>query len=193
MKSHKHIPPAVAVFCGLLWLSAATAEVSSPPPAERPAAAAAGMPAGEGLLGYDRLGQPLRLADFRGRVLVVTFWASWCAPCLDELALLENLLARHGEGRLAVVAVNWREDLFQYRASLRTLGATRVRFARDEREAAAAHWQVREIPRRLIFDRQGRLIHDNSGFAPPADARRLIAQLDALLTVAPRDRAIIAP
>lgn len=57
-------------------------------------------------------GHPLRLADLRGSVVVLNFWASWCAPCRDEMPLLQELsveAARTGEP-VAVVGVGVRTD-----------------------------------------------------------------------------------
>ena len=55
-------------------------------------------------------GQRLSLTSFRGRVVVLTFWATWCQPCRDEMKAFERLhrdLARDG---LAIIGINTRED-----------------------------------------------------------------------------------
>ncbi|HET8882725.1 MAG TPA: TlpA disulfide reductase family protein, partial [Solimonas sp.] len=70
------------------WLSAAVFALAL-------AAAHAGPPAvGDippDVLGSGADGRPVRVSDFRGRVLIMTFWASWCGPCIRELSLLERL------------------------------------------------------------------------------------------------------
>lgn len=50
------------------------------------------------------------LADFRGKVVVVDFWASWCKPCLNALPGLERLAAKHPRDKLVIVAVNVDEE-----------------------------------------------------------------------------------
>lgn len=191
MKSHKHIPWASnAVLSGLLTgcallFAAATA-----------AAPAVGEPA-PAALGRDRDGRRLDLADIRGQVVVVTFWASWCTPCLDELAALENLQKRHGKARLRVIAVNWREPLLRYRAGLRQLGGVQLTLSRDEDGSVARAYGVSLIPRSFIIARDGRLAFDNTGFETPGGAVRLAAQIGSLLAPAATEtgsgRAIMPP
>ena len=56
-------------------------------------------------LGKTRGGEEVSLSDRYGRVQAVTFWASWCGPCMNELPLLEKLQRVMGPERLRVVAV----------------------------------------------------------------------------------------
>src|SRR5690606_23928383 len=51
-------------------------------------------------------GEAVQLEDFRGEVVLLNFWASWCKPCLVELPRLEALHARHRERGFTVLAVN---------------------------------------------------------------------------------------
>lgn len=195
MKRHKHIPKetgtravgrtVAAALLATLLLGLPSGSGAAPAPGAIPPQA----------LGYDRQGRALNLGEARGRVVVVTFWASWCTPCLDELAALENLQKRIGGERLLVVAVNWREDLFQYRASLRRLEGVQIRLSRDETEAVAKAYGVDTIPRSFLIGRDGRLAFDNRGFESPQDVARLARQIASLLAELgePSPHAIIAP
>lgn len=51
-------------------------------------------------------GEPTTLADFSGKALLVNFWATWCAPCREEMPYLDTLSARYGGDDFAVVTIN---------------------------------------------------------------------------------------
>jgi cytochrome c biogenesis protein CcmG, thiol:disulfide interchange protein DsbE len=50
-------------------------------------------------------GEPIRLADLRGRPVVVNFWASWCGPCIEEFPLLRDAAERHAADGLVVIGI----------------------------------------------------------------------------------------
>jgi len=60
-------------------------------------------------------GDQVQLANLRGRWVVLNFWATWCAPCVEELPLLQQL-AEHYPDQLTVLALNMREDENEVRA-----------------------------------------------------------------------------
>jgi len=55
-------------------------------------------------------GRPWRLADLRGRAVLLNFWATWCAPCRSEMPTLQQLADLYGPRELAVVAMNFRQS-----------------------------------------------------------------------------------
>lgn len=96
-----------------------------------------------------------RLADARGRVVVLNFWATWCEPCRAELPSLELLAARHQNDRFDVMAVNFREGEGTIRRFLERQPLT-LPVLRDGDGAAARAWQVRVFPSTVLIGRDGR-------------------------------------
>lgn len=82
----------------------------------------------------DFAGARHRLSDFRGKVVYVNLWATWCGPCRAELPDMQELLERHAD-QLAIIAVNRREPLERARAFFRDLprndGGTGISFTVD--------------------------------------------------------------
>ncbi|TXT39954.1 MAG: redoxin domain-containing protein [Comamonadaceae bacterium] len=62
------------------------------------------------LAGTDLQGHDWRLADLRGKAVLINFWASWCEPCLAEMPSLQALAQTYGPDKLVVLAVNFKES-----------------------------------------------------------------------------------
>jgi thiol-disulfide isomerase/thioredoxin len=76
------------------------------------------------LVGLTTHGPALTLAELHGKVVLLTFWATWCPPCGPELEVLESLHRELGAERLAIVAVNAGESMPVIRESSRARGLT---------------------------------------------------------------------
>jgi len=130
-------------------------------------------------------GSPLRLADTRGEVVLVDFWASWCPPCRTSFPALDALYRElHGRG-LDVLAVNVDERASDADAFLATHPRAMPVF-RDPKGEAAAAFRLAAMPTSFLIDRTGRIRYTHTGYtAAVADAYR--QEIAALLEeTAPR-------
>ncbi len=110
----------------------------------------------------DLEGRRHRLADYRGSVVLVNFWATWCVPCRDEMPSIERLRASLQGRRFAVLAVNLAEPEPRIRRFLDTVP---VGFAvlLDRDGATAKAWQARILPATYIVGPDGRIRYQYFG------------------------------
>jgi thiol-disulfide isomerase/thioredoxin len=115
----------------------------------------------------DLEGKSHRLADYRGKVVLVNFWATWCVPCRDEMPSIERLRASLDGRPFAVLAVNLAEPESRIRKFLESLEQqlVPVRFAilmdRDTKTAKA--WQAKLLPATYIIAPDGAIRYRHLG------------------------------
>jgi cytochrome c biogenesis protein CcmG, thiol:disulfide interchange protein DsbE len=108
-------------------------------------------------------GATRRLADYRGGVVVVNFFASWCAPCDDEapiLARLQRRLARTHDGTVIGVAVDDASE--DTRAFVASHGLT-FPILRDVDRSLANGYKVTGLPETYVIDARGRIVAGQAG------------------------------
>ena len=107
----------------------------------------------------DGEGRPLTLADFRGKVILLNIWATWCIPCLREMPTLDRLQAKLGGPRFEVVVLSIDiggipvVEKFYRALKLKALGIYVDKTLRVQRDLG-----IVGIPTTLLIDRQGREI-----------------------------------
>jgi thiol-disulfide isomerase/thioredoxin len=112
---------------------------------------------------------PLRLADLRGQVVYLDFWASWCGPCKQSFPWMNTVQARYGARGLQVVAVNvdaHTEDARQFLADM----PPRFRVAFDARGDTPKGYGVKGMPTSVLVGADGRVLAVHSGFRVDEEA-----------------------
>jgi thiol-disulfide isomerase/thioredoxin len=108
----------------------------------------------------DMDGERHRLADYRGKVILVNFWATWCPPCRREMPALEALYLKYREQGLVVLAINQWEDadhVFAYMGQLNVFPTFPVLF--DPESRVSADYGVKGLPTSFLIDREGNLLY----------------------------------
>ncbi|MCM0020097.1 MAG: TlpA family protein disulfide reductase, partial [Tagaea sp.] len=102
-------------------------------------------------------GKELGLGDFAGRVAVVNFWATWCAPCVEEMPALDRLHAALAQEGIEVVAISVdRGGLRQAAPFFEVNGLKNLPVYLDPSGASMRALGVRGLPTTIVIDRQGR-------------------------------------
>lgn len=128
----------------------------------------------------DAAGGEHRLGDWKGRVILVNYWATWCAPCRQEMPSLDRLQAAMGGERFAVLTIaTGRNALPAIERFFAETGVTHLPVLLDPRSALARAAGVAGLPATVLIDAEGREIGRVIGEADWASPEAM-ALIDAL-------------
>lgn len=124
-------------------------------------------------IGIDRLGA--LVAEQRGKVVIVNFWASWCGPCRKEFPTLERLRDVFPTKKIHIIGISLDFDRDMYSEFAQRQGFGYPVYLGDER--LMDELDIDAIPKTLIFDRQGKLAANHDG---PAGFAELHAEIERI-------------
>lgn len=106
----------------------------------------------------DMNGNKHDLKDYRGRVVVVNFWATWCPPCREEMPSMEKAWEKLQKNNIAMLAINVGEDadtIFTFTADY----PVTFPLLMDRDSSVIKAWPVRGLPTTFVIDKQGRIVY----------------------------------
>ena len=117
-------------------------------------------------------GENLRLSEYRGDVVMINFWATWCGPCRQEMPLLDELYSRYQRVGFNLLGVNIDDDSNRAMDMVRELGVSfPVLF--DASKEVSKLYQVNAMPVTVLVDREGRVRHVHHGYKPGYEQKYL--------------------
>lgn len=110
-------------------------------------------------------GENLRLSEYRGDVVMVNFWATWCGPCRQEMPLLDELYSRYERVGFSLLGVNIDDDS---RKAMRMVSELGVSFPVlfDARKEVSKLYEVDAMPVTVLIDREGTIRYVHHGYKP---------------------------
>ena len=127
----------------------------------------------------DMAGREVDLSSFKGDVVLVNFWATWCEPCREEMPSLQRLQQKFGAQGLRVLAVNVGEGAPRIRQFLERTPVS-LSILRDADSDVMKAWRVRMLPASFLVDRRGMLRYQIVGEADYDDAAQQAPVLELL-------------
>jgi len=110
-------------------------------------------------------GENLRLSEYRGDVVMINFWATWCGPCRQEMPLLDELYTRYERVGFSLLGVNIDDDSRRAMQMIEDLGVSfPVLF--DARKEVSELYEVEAMPVTVLVDREGNVRHVHHGYKP---------------------------
>ena len=110
-------------------------------------------------------GENLRLSEYRGDVVMINFWATWCGPCRQEMPLLNDLFNRYQRVGFSLLGVNIDDDSRRAMQMVEDLGVD-FPILFDETKAVSKLYQVEAMPVTVIVDREGTVRYVHHGYKP---------------------------
>ena len=108
-------------------------------------------------------GPNLRLAEQRGRVVMVNFWATWCGPCRQEMPQLDRLYQKYKSSGFVLLGVNVDEDARKAADVAAKLGVT-FPVLLDTDKAVSKLYDLSTMPSTVIIDRDGKVRYFHRGY-----------------------------
>lgn len=123
--------------------------------------------------------EPLKLKDFKGQVLYIDFWASWCPPCVKSFPFLNALHNQYYADGLRVIGINL-DEITEDAQNFATKNPVDFILATDNAKLCAKELSVKAMPTSYLIDRQGIIRHIHLGFRT-GQTDKLQQQVKALL------------
>ena len=136
-------------------------------------------------MSFDGLdGKPVALADFKGKLVILNVWATWCQPCLKEMPSLQKLEARLAPDLIVLAVSEDRGGAEVVKPFLDKLDLSKLTIALDPKSAAIHALHARGLPTSLVVDPDGKVLGKVEG-AADWDSDQMVATLKKLMPVSP--------
>jgi peroxiredoxin len=110
-------------------------------------------------------GENIRLSEYRGEVVLINFWASWCGPCRQEMPVLSELHDKYHALGFTVLGVNVEADTRKARKLLQDLPVS-FPVVFDSDSVVSKQYDVVAMPSTVLIDRDGNMRYLHKGYKP---------------------------
>jgi peroxiredoxin len=110
-------------------------------------------------------GENLRLSEYRGEVVLINFWASWCGPCRQEMPVLSELHDKYKALGFTVLGINVEEDSGKARKLLQEMSVS-FPVLLDNESVVSKQYDVVAMPSTVLVDRDGNMRYLHKGYKP---------------------------
>lgn len=115
-------------------------------------------------------GANLRLEEYRGQVVLINFWASWCGPCRQEMPLLDRLHQRYEDTGFAVLGINVEGEAAPAQELIDRIPVT-FPVLIDEGQLVSELYRLEAMPSTVVVDRDGVVRYIHRGYKPGDEAK----------------------
>ncbi|CED59386.1 Thiol:disulfide interchange protein DsbE, putative [Moritella viscosa] len=105
----------------------------------------------------------VNLEDYRGKVVLVDFWASWCTPCIRSFPWMDEMVEKYGEKGFVVIAINMDQESILATKFLQRY-PNKLTIAFDPQGAVAEQYEIMGLPNSFILNKKGEIVYKHIGF-----------------------------
>ncbi len=125
-------------------------------------------------------GTEIRAENLTGKIVIATFWASWCAPCRQEISILARIRKAVSTLNMEIVAINFGEERRVFLQASKKLEATGLTITHDRNLHLSRPLGIKGIPFMLLIDSNGKIKHVHQGFGDQS-LDTLVDEINAML------------
>ncbi len=133
------------------------------------------------IVGITLGGEQVNLANYRGKVVILTYWATWCPYCLKEMPILANIQQKLKDYPFQIIAVNFKEDRKIFRDVARKTKKYGMVMAWDRKGKYGDAYEVTGLPFLVIINKDGTIASKYRGYGEKT-LGKIINRLNELLT-----------
>lgn len=122
----------------------------------------------------------VNLADYRGKVVLVDFWASWCTPCIRSFPWMDEMVEKYGEQGFEIIAINMDQEAILAEKFLQRY-PNKLTIAFDPQGSVAEQYEIMGLPNSFILNKQGEIVYKHVGFRL-AELEKYEAEILSLLS-----------
>ncbi|HTE41443.1 MAG TPA: TlpA disulfide reductase family protein [Steroidobacteraceae bacterium] len=135
-------------------------------------------------LGKDQTGERVQISQHRGKLVIVSFFATWCGPCRKELPILAEIQKRAGRDKVVVVIVNYKEERRVYSQVVKLFADYDLVVTHDRDGRISSKFDVDALPRLVIVGKDGKVAAQHRGYNE-SSLPKLVDEINRLWNVAP--------
>lgn len=111
-------------------------------------------------------GNIVKLSDYKGKVVLIDFWASWCSPCKKAIPELDKLQKKYNDKGLVILGINLDERKLKAEKFLEKLQPTpSFIMLYDEKQVTPSLYKIEGMPTSIIIDKKGKIRFSHKGFS----------------------------
>ena len=133
------------------------------------------------LLGKNSDGSEIKVSDYKGKVVIISFWASWCGPCRKELPVISGIQKKATTEKLQVISINIDDDRKIFNSLVEAIGETQMKFVYDYKKNTSKKYGVEGIPHMVIINSDGVISSIHIGYSE-SQLPELVEEINEIIT-----------